>query len=112
MFLILLAFPVLTSAFALLWIDRHLGGHFFDQTHGGQPILWQNLFWFFGHPEVYVIVLPAFGIVLDVLTTFTSKTLYGYKMAVLGIMGVVVLSFLVWAHHEFVSGWAPEIRGV
>ena len=79
---------------------------------GGSSWLSQNLFWFFGHPEVYLIVLPAFGIVLDVLTTFTRKTLYGYKMAVLGIMGVVVLSFLVWAHHEFVSGWAPEIRGV
>ena len=79
---------------------------------GGNAWLSQNLFWFFGHPEVYLIVLPAFGIVLDVLTTFARKPIYGYKMAVLGIMGVCVLSFLVWAHHEFVSGWAPEIRGV
>ncbi|HKV84264.1 MAG TPA: cbb3-type cytochrome c oxidase subunit I [Ktedonobacterales bacterium] len=79
---------------------------------GGSAWLSQNLFWFFGHPEVYLIVLPAFGIALDVLTTFSRKTVYGYKMAVIGIMGVVVLSFLVWAHHEFVSGWAPEIRGV
>jgi cytochrome c oxidase subunit 1 len=78
---------------------------------GGNAWLYQNLFWFFGHPEVYVIVLPAFGIVLDLFAVFTRKPLFGYKTAVLGIMGVVVLSFLVWAHHEFVSGWAPELRG-
>ena len=77
---------------------------------GGSPWLSQNLFWFFGHPEVYLIVLPAFGIVIDILVVFSRKPLFGYKTAVLGIMGVVVLSFLVWAHHEFVSGWAPEIR--
>ena len=77
---------------------------------GGNPWLAQNLFWFFGHPEVYLIVLPAFGIVIDILVIFGRKPLFGYKTAVLGIMGVVVLSFLVWAHHEFVSGWAPEIR--
>ena len=79
---------------------------------GGSPWLSQNLFWFFGHPEVYLIVLPAFGIVIDILVVFGRKPLFGYKTAVLGIMGVVVLSFLVWAHHEFVSGWAPEIRPV
>ena len=113
-----------TSSFTvdllLILMDRLYKTSFFVPAVGGDAVgagggnawLSQNLFWFFGHPEVYVIVLPAFGIVLDVLTTFTRKTLYGYKMAVLGIMGVVVLSFLVWAHHEFVSGWAPEIRGV
>ena len=73
MFLILLAFPVLTSAFALLWIDRHLNGHFFDATHGGAPILWQNLFWFFGHPEVYIIALPYFGIATEILATFSAS---------------------------------------
>ena len=113
-----------TSSFTvdliLITMDRIYKTSFFVAQTGGNAIgagggnawLSQNLFWFFGHPEVYLIVLPAFGIVLDILTTFTRKTLYGYKMAVLGIMGVVVLSFLVWAHHEFVSGWAPEIRGV
>ena len=79
---------------------------------GGNAWLAQNLFWFFGHPEVYLIVLPAFGIVIDILVVFGRKPLFGYKTAVLGIMGVVVLSFLVWAHHEFVSGWAPEIRPI
>jgi cytochrome c oxidase subunit 1 len=79
---------------------------------GGSSWLSQNLFWFFGHPEVYLIVLPAFGIVIDILVVFGRKPLFGYKTAVLGIMGVVVLSFLVWAHHEFVSGWAPEARPV
>ena len=78
---------------------------------GGTAWLSQNLFWFFGHPEVYLIVLPAFGIVLDVISVLRRKPLFGYKTAMLGIMGVVVLSFLVWAHHEFVSGWAPELRG-
>ncbi|HEX6122368.1 MAG TPA: cbb3-type cytochrome c oxidase subunit I, partial [Ktedonobacterales bacterium] len=78
---------------------------------GGIAYLSQNLFWFFGHPEVYLIVLPAFGLVLEVLPVFARKTLFGYKMAVLGILGVVVLSFLVWMHHEFVSGFLPDIRG-
>jgi cytochrome c oxidase subunit 1 len=113
-----------TSSFAvdlvLILMDRIYKTSFFVTSTGGNAVgagggsawLSQNLFWFFGHPEVYLIVLPAFGIVLDVLTTMARKTLYGYKLAVLGIMGVVVLSFMVWAHHEFVSGWAPEVRGV
>ena len=113
-----------TSSFTvdliLIAMDRIYKTSFFVAQTGGNAVgagggnawLSQNLFWFFGHPEVYLIVLPAFGITLDILTTFTRKTLYGYKMAVLGIMGVVILSFLVWAHHEFTSGWAPEIRGV
>jgi cytochrome c oxidase subunit I len=111
-----------TSSFAvdllLILMDRLYGTSFFYAATGGNAVgqgggsawLSQNLFWFFGHPEVYLIVLPAFGIVMDVLTTFTRKPLYGYRSAVLGILGVVVLSFLVWAHHEFVSGWAPELR--
>ena len=113
-----------TSSFTvdliLILLDRVWRTSFFIAATGGNSVgagggnawLSQNLFWFFGHPEVYLIVLPAFGIVLDVMTTFARKPMYGYKMAVLGIMGVCVLSFLVWAHHEFVSGWAPEIRGV
>jgi len=78
---------------------------------GGAAWLSQNLFWFFGHPEVYLIVLPAFGWVMEVLPVFSRKPLFGYKTAILGIMGVVVLSFLVWMHHEFVSGFVPELRG-
>jgi cytochrome c oxidase subunit 1 len=113
-----------TGAFSadllLILIDRAYKTSFFYVATGGDAAgagggsswLSQNLFWFFGHPEVYLIVLPAFGIVIDILVVFGRKPLFGYKMAVLGIMGVVVLSFLVWAHHEFVSGWAPEIRPV
>ena len=78
---------------------------------GGAAWLSQNLFWFFGHPEVYLLVLPAFGFIMDAVSVFSRKPLFGYKMAILGIMGVVVLSYLVWAHHEFVSGWLPELRG-
>jgi cytochrome c oxidase subunit 1 len=78
---------------------------------GGAAWLSQNLFWFFGHPEVYLLVLPAFGFIMDAVSVFSRKTLFGYKTAILGIFGVVVMSFLVWAHHEFVSGWLPELRG-
>jgi cytochrome c oxidase subunit 1 len=111
-----------TSSFAvdllLILMDRLYGTSFFYAATGGNSVgagggsawLSQNLFWFFGHPEVYLIVLPAFGIVADILVVFTRKPLYGYRSAVIGILGVVVLSFLVWAHHEFVSGWAPELR--
>lgn len=78
---------------------------------GGAAWLSQNLFWFFGHPEVYLLVLPSFGFIMDAISVFSRKPLFGYKTAILGIFGVVVLSFLVWAHHEFVSGWLPELRG-
>ena len=78
---------------------------------GGAAWLSQNLFWFFGHPEVYLLVLPSFGFIMDCISVFSRKPLFNYKTAILGIMGVVVLSFLVWAHHEFVSGWVPELRG-
>jgi cytochrome c oxidase subunit 1 len=111
-----------TSSFAvdllMILLDRVFNTSFFYVATGGNSVgagggnawLSQNLFWFFGHPEVYLIILPAFGIVLDVAVVFSRKPLYGYKFAVLGILGVTVLSFLVWAHHEFVSGWAPELR--
>jgi len=104
MFLVLLAFPVLTSAFALLWIDRHLNGHFFDYNHGGQPILWQNLFWFFGHPEVYIIALPYFGIVTEVLATMCRKPVFGYKGMIGATLSIGALSMGVWAHHMYTTG--------
>jgi cytochrome c oxidase subunit 1 len=104
MFLILLAFPVLTAAFALLWIDRHLGGHFYDPNHGGQPILWQNLFWFFGHPEVYILALPYFGIVTEVLATFSKKPVFGYKGMIGATLSIGALSMGVWAHHMYTTG--------
>jgi cytochrome c oxidase subunit 1 len=104
MFLILLAFPVLTAAFALLWIDRHLGAHFYDPNHGGQPILWQNLFWFFGHPEVYILALPYFGIVTEVLATFSRKPVFGYKGMIGATLSIGALSMGVWAHHMYTTG--------
>jgi cytochrome c oxidase subunit 1 len=104
MFLILLAFPVLTSAFALLWIDRHLGAHFYDPNRGGQPILWQNLFWFFGHPEVYILALPYFGIVTEVLATMSKKPVFGYKGMIAATLSIGALSMGVWAHHMYTTG--------
>ena len=104
MFLILLAFPVLTAAFALLWIDRHLDGHFFSATNGGQPILWQNLFWFFGHPEVYILALPYFGIVTEVLATMSKKPVFGYKGMIGATLSIGALSMGVWAHHMYTTG--------
>ena len=104
MFLILLAFPVLTAAFALLWIDRHLDGHFFSATNGGQPILWQNLFWFFGHPEVYILALPYFGIVTEVLATMSKKPVFGYKGMIGATLAIGALSMGVWAHHMYTTG--------
>ena len=104
MFLVLLAFPVLTSAFAMLWIDRHLGGNFFNAANGGQPILWQNLFWFFGHPEVYIIALPYFGIVTEIIATMSRKPVFGYKGMIAATLSIGALSMGVWAHHMYTTG--------
>ena len=104
MFLVLLAFPVLTSAFAMLWIDRHLGGNFFNAAGGGQPILWQNLFWFFGHPEVYIIALPYFGIVTEIIATMSRKPVFGYKGMIAATLSIGALSMGVWAHHMYTTG--------
>jgi cytochrome c oxidase subunit I len=103
-FLVLLAFPVLTSALVLLWCDRHMGTHFFDPTHGGQPILWQNLFWFFGHPEVYILALPFFGMATEVIATFSRKPVFGYKGMVFATLSIAGLSMGVWAHHMYTTG--------
>jgi cytochrome c oxidase subunit I len=102
--LILIAFPVLTSAMILLWADRHFGTHFFEVQGGGAPILYQNLFWFFGHPEVYILALPYFGIVTEVIPVFSRKPLFGYKGMVFATMAIAALSTGVWAHHMFTTG--------
>jgi cytochrome c oxidase subunit 1 len=102
--LILIAFPVLTGALIMLWCDRHLGTHIFEVTGGGVPVLWQNLFWFFGHPEVYILALPYFGIVTDVLPVFSRKPLFGYKGMVYATITIAALSTSVWAHHMFTTG--------
>jgi cytochrome c oxidase subunit 1 len=103
-FMILLAFPVVTAAMALLYADRHLGSHFFDASVGGQPILWQHLFWFFGHPEVYIVALPFFGVVTEIVPVFSRKRVFGYRGFVLATLSIAALSTAVWAHHMFATG--------
>ena len=102
--LVLLATPVFTSALALLFIDRNLGGSFFNPAKGGIAVLWQNVFWFYSHPAVYVMVLPGMGIISDVLPVFSRKPLFGYKAFVFATAGIGALGFSVWAHHMFVTG--------
>ncbi|MGH9170076.1 MAG: cytochrome c oxidase subunit I [Acidimicrobiales bacterium] len=104
--LILIAFPVLTSALIMLYCDRHFGTHIFSVAGGGVPVLWQNLFWFFGHPEVYILALPYFGMVTDVLATFSRKPVFGYKGMVFATLSIAALSTSVWAHHMFTTGTA------
>ncbi len=102
--LVLIAFPVLTAAGAMLFADRHLGGHIFDATHGGAPVLWQHLFWFFGHPEVYILVLPYFGVVTEILPVFSKRPVFGYAGLVFATIAIGALSVGVWAHHMFATG--------
>jgi len=105
--LMLLAFPVFTIALTQLLFDRHFNTAFFDTTRGADPLLWQHLFWVFGHPEVYILVLPAFGIISEVLPVFSRKPLFGYAAMVLAIAAIAFLSFGVWAHHMFTTGIGP-----
>ena len=102
--LIMLATPVLTAGLIALFIDRNYGGSFFDPSAGGSPILWQHLFWFFGHPEVYIVILPAMGVVSEIIPVFSRKPLFGYKAFVFATAGIGLLSFSVWAHHMFTTG--------
>jgi cytochrome c oxidase subunit I len=101
--LVLMAFPVLAAALLALEADRKLGAHVFDAANGG-AILWQHLFWFFGHPEVYIVALPFFGIVTEILPVFSRKPLFGYKGMVFATIAIAGLSMSVWAHHMFVTG--------
>src|SRR5918994_1346831 len=102
--LIMLATPVLAAGLIALFIDRNYGGSFFDPNVGGNPILWQHIFWFFGHPEVYIVILPAMGVVSEVLPVFSRKPLFGYKAFVFATIAIGLLSFSVWAHHMFTTG--------
>ena len=106
-FLIVLAFPVITVALILLLFDRFGGTSFFLTSGGGDPVLWQHLFWIFGHPEVYILILPAMGIVSEVLPTFSRKPLFGYKTVVLSGLVIGVMGFAVWSHHMFSVGLGP-----
>jgi cytochrome c oxidase subunit 1 len=103
-FLILIAFPPLSAAQIMLLFDRKLGAHFFDPSYGGSALLWQHLFWFFGHPEVYILILPAFGFVSEILPVFSRKVLFGYPAMVAATLAIGFISFGVWAHHMFSTG--------
>ena len=109
-FLGLLAAPALIGAVLLETIDRTYQASFFVPAGGGSPYLWENLFWFFGHPEVYIFIIPAFGLIMEMLPVFTRRPLWGYRVGVGGMVGVGLLSFVVWQHHLFVSGIAPALR--
>jgi cytochrome c oxidase subunit 1 len=103
--MIVFAFPPLTAALAMLWIDRHFAGGIFDPARGGDPVLFQHLFWFFGHPEVYIVVLPAFGIVSEIFPVFSRKPLFGYRLVIVATIAIAGLSMSVWAHHMFTTGF-------
>jgi cytochrome c oxidase subunit I len=105
--LLLLAFPVITVALILLMFDRFFGTHFFVPAGGGDPILWQHFFWIFGHPEVYILILPAFGIISEVLPVFSRKPLFGYAAMVFSGIFIAFLGFGVWSHHMFATGMGP-----
>jgi cytochrome c oxidase subunit 1 len=102
--LVVLAAPVLTAGLVMLFSDRHLGTAFFDPSRGGSALFWQHIFWFFGHPEVYMLILAGWGIVSEILPVFSGKPLYGYRGVVLAFLLVTALSFTVWAHHMFATG--------
>jgi cytochrome c oxidase subunit 1 len=103
--------PLVAGAVMLVF-DQTLGTSFFDPVRGGDPILWQHLFWFFGHPEVYVVLLPAVGIVAEIITVFSRKKLFAYKTVLYTAFGTGVLSFFVWAHHQFIAGIDPRMANV
>src|SRR5919197_599246 len=110
-FTVVFALPALTIANVFLELDRKFGFHFYDAP-GGDPVLWQHLFWFFGHPEVYLVVLPAMGIVAEIIAVFSRKKLFGYRTIVYTAVATGVISFFVWAHHQFVAGIDPRLASL
>ncbi|HJU15203.1 MAG TPA: cytochrome o ubiquinol oxidase subunit I [Stellaceae bacterium] len=108
--LVIAAFPILTATFAMLLLDRYLGMHFFTNDFGGNQMMYVNLFWAWGHPEVYILILPAFGIYSEVIATFSGKALFGYRSMVLATLGICVLSFMVWLHHFFTMGAGADVN--
>jgi cytochrome o ubiquinol oxidase subunit 1 len=108
--LIVAAFPILTATFLMLLLDRYLGFHFFTNDAGGNQMMYVNLFWAWGHPEVYILILPAFGVFSEVFATFSGKALFGYRSMVLATLAICVLSFMVWLHHFFTMGAGADVN--
>jgi cytochrome o ubiquinol oxidase subunit I len=108
--LIVAAFPVLTATFVMLLLDRYVGMHFFTNDGGGSAMMYVNLFWIWGHPEVYILILPAFGVFSEVIATFSGKALFGYRSMVLASLAICVLSFMVWLHHFFTMGAGADVN--
>ena len=109
--LIVAAFPILTATLGMLLLDRYLGFHFFTVDLGGNPMMYINLIWAWGHPEVYILILPAFGVFSEVFSTFSGKPLFGYRSMIIATMAICILSFLVWLHHFFTMGAGANVNG-
>ena len=108
--LIVAAFPILTATLAMLQLDRYLGFHFFTNEAGGNAMMFMNLIWAWGHPEVYILILPAFGVFSEVVSTFSRKTLFGYRSMVLATVVICIMSFMVWLHHFFTMGSGADVN--
>ena len=110
--LIVAAFPILTATLAMLLLDRYLGFHFFTNEAGGNVMMFMNLIWAWGHPEVYILILPAFGVFSEVISTFSGKSLFGYRSMVMATMAICILSFTVWLHHFFTMGAGADVNAI